>query len=90
MPPLANGLAAVLGVGLNVTTETFPAHIADTATSLRQAGVDATPDRVLGDLLPALSRWLEAPPDAILAAWRARCAQGRTRPVVRPRGNRRA
>ena len=35
------------------------------------AVVDATPDSVLGDFLSALSRWLEAPPDAILAAWRA-------------------
>ena len=29
---------AVLGIGLNVTTDSFPAELADTATSLRLAG----------------------------------------------------
>jgi BirA family biotin operon repressor/biotin-[acetyl-CoA-carboxylase] ligase len=65
---------AVLGVGLNVTTESFPSEIADTATSLRLAGVSATPADVLDDLLASLSRWLTAPPDAVLAAWRSRDA----------------
>jgi BirA family biotin operon repressor/biotin-[acetyl-CoA-carboxylase] ligase len=65
---------AVLGVGLNVTTETLPSEIADTATSLRLAGVPATPAGVLDDLLASLSRWLSAPPDAVLAAWRSRDA----------------
>jgi BirA family transcriptional regulator, biotin operon repressor / biotin---[acetyl-CoA-carboxylase] ligase len=65
---------AVLGVGLNVTTKSFPADIADTATSLALAGVSATPESVLADLLPALSRWLDAPDDEVLSAWRARDA----------------
>lgn len=65
---------AVLGVGLNVTTDAFPPEIADTATSLRLAGVSATPESVLDELLPSLSRWLAARPDAVLAAWRSRDA----------------
>ena len=42
---------AVLGVGLNVSTEGFPAELAGSATSLRLAGVDATPEQVLDDLV---------------------------------------
>jgi BirA family biotin operon repressor/biotin-[acetyl-CoA-carboxylase] ligase len=65
---------AVLGVGVNVTTESFPADIVDTATSLGLAGVSATPESVLAELLPALSRWLDAPDDEVLSAWRSRDA----------------
>ena len=65
---------AVLGVGVNVTTESFPADIADTDTSLALAGVSATPESVLTDLLPALSRWLDAPDEKVLSAWRSRDA----------------
>jgi BirA family biotin operon repressor/biotin-[acetyl-CoA-carboxylase] ligase len=65
---------AVLGVGLNVTTESFPAELADTATSLALAGVSATPESVLAGLLPALARWLDAPDDDVLSAWRSRDA----------------
>jgi BirA family biotin operon repressor/biotin-[acetyl-CoA-carboxylase] ligase len=64
----------VLGVGLNVTTDTFPPDLADIATSLRLAGVEATPASVLDELIRALSRWLGAPPESVLAAWRARDA----------------
>ena len=63
---------AVLGIGLNVTTDAFPAELADTATSLRLAGVDHTPESMLKELVAALSRWLGAPPDSVLAAWRER------------------
>jgi BirA family transcriptional regulator, biotin operon repressor / biotin---[acetyl-CoA-carboxylase] ligase len=65
---------AVLGVGVNVTTESFPADIADTATSLGLAGVSATPESVLADLLPGLARWLDAPDEKVLSAWRSRDA----------------
>jgi BirA family biotin operon repressor/biotin-[acetyl-CoA-carboxylase] ligase len=65
---------AVLGIGLNVTTESFPPELADTATSLHLAGVDSTPDRLLVDLLSVLPRWLDAPPGEVLAAWRSRDA----------------
>jgi BirA family biotin operon repressor/biotin-[acetyl-CoA-carboxylase] ligase len=65
---------AVLGIGLNVTTESFPAELADSATSLRLAGIETTPERLLPDLLASLSRWLCAPPESVLAAWRDRDA----------------
>jgi BirA family transcriptional regulator, biotin operon repressor / biotin---[acetyl-CoA-carboxylase] ligase len=62
---------AVLGVGLNVGTERFPAELEETATSLRLAGVETTVARVLDDLLRSLSRWLGAPPGRVLEAWRS-------------------
>jgi BirA family transcriptional regulator, biotin operon repressor / biotin---[acetyl-CoA-carboxylase] ligase len=65
---------AVLGVGLNVTTESFPPELAETATSLKLAGVETTPDQVLERLLASLAEWLGAPREAVLAAWRDRDA----------------
>jgi BirA family biotin operon repressor/biotin-[acetyl-CoA-carboxylase] ligase len=65
---------AVLGIGLNVTTESFPAELAETATSLRQAGVDTTPEDLLPGLLRSLEDWLAAPPQGVLEAWRERDA----------------
>jgi BirA family transcriptional regulator, biotin operon repressor / biotin---[acetyl-CoA-carboxylase] ligase len=65
---------AVLGIGLNVTTHSFPEELAETATSLRLAGVDVTPAQVLDDLLASLFKWLSAPRDSVLAAWRSRDA----------------
>jgi len=65
---------AVVGVGVNVTTREFPPELVETATSLRLAGVPATPESVLADLLESLTEWLSAPPDAVLAAWRSRDA----------------
>ena len=62
---------AVLGIGLNVRTESFPDELAETATSLRLAGVETTPARVLDDVLASLSRWLGAPPARVLEAWRS-------------------
>jgi BirA family transcriptional regulator, biotin operon repressor / biotin---[acetyl-CoA-carboxylase] ligase len=65
---------AVLGIGLNVTTESFPDELAETATSLRLAGVETDVEPVLADVLAALERWLEAPTSDVLAAWRERDA----------------
>jgi len=65
---------AVLGIGLNVTTKEFPPELAETATSLHLAGIDAGRDQVLAELLRSLSEWLGAPPDAVLSAWRSRDA----------------
>jgi BirA family transcriptional regulator, biotin operon repressor / biotin---[acetyl-CoA-carboxylase] ligase len=64
----------VLGIGLNVTTESFPGELAETATSLRLVGVDVAPEAVLHDLLRSLDHWLRAPPGSVLAAWRSRDA----------------
>jgi BirA family biotin operon repressor/biotin-[acetyl-CoA-carboxylase] ligase len=65
---------AVLGIGLNVTTDGFPPDLADIATSLRMAGIDTTTEAVLADLLPTLDRRLSDPPATVLDAWRDRDA----------------
>jgi BirA family transcriptional regulator, biotin operon repressor / biotin---[acetyl-CoA-carboxylase] ligase len=65
---------AVLGIGVNVTTDVFPTELADSATSLRLAGYETTTAAVLDDLIDALSSWIDAPPDSVLAAWRERDA----------------
>jgi BirA family transcriptional regulator, biotin operon repressor / biotin---[acetyl-CoA-carboxylase] ligase len=65
---------AVLGIGLNVTTETFPPELTETATSLRLAGVETDVERVLADVLAALEEWLATPTAEVLAAWRDRDA----------------
>ncbi len=62
---------AVLGIGVNVTTDAFPPELAESATSLRLAGVSSDPAGVLDALLDSLSRWLRAPSDAVLDAWRS-------------------
>ena len=55
---------AVLGIGLNVTTESFPPELAEIATSLRLAGHETTPAALLPDLVAALDRWIGAPPES--------------------------
>jgi BirA family transcriptional regulator, biotin operon repressor / biotin---[acetyl-CoA-carboxylase] ligase len=65
---------AVLGIGLNVTTDAFREELAETATSLRLAGMETTPEQVLAGLLAALSEWLGAPRDSVLPAWRSKDA----------------
>jgi BirA family biotin operon repressor/biotin-[acetyl-CoA-carboxylase] ligase len=65
---------AVLGVGLNVTTEEFPGELAGQATSLALAGVSATTASVLAALLESFERWLPAPSTRVFEEWRARDA----------------
>jgi BirA family biotin operon repressor/biotin-[acetyl-CoA-carboxylase] ligase len=65
---------AVLGVGLNVGTERFPAGLAETATSLRLAGIDDDTEAVLAAMVRSLDAWLGAPPAHVLEAWRERDA----------------
>jgi BirA family transcriptional regulator, biotin operon repressor / biotin---[acetyl-CoA-carboxylase] ligase len=65
---------AVLGIGLNVTTEEFPPELAGAATSLRLEGVDTDPESVLSELTAALDRRLEDGRSELLAAWRERDA----------------
>ena len=64
----------MLGVGLNVTTKSFPPELAEMATSLRLAGSETTPAQMLTSLLTSLTKWLTATPDAVLTAWRERDA----------------
>jgi BirA family transcriptional regulator, biotin operon repressor / biotin---[acetyl-CoA-carboxylase] ligase len=65
---------AVVGIGLNVTTESFPPELAELATSLRLAGVELDTESVLAALLVSLDEWLEAPAGAVLGAWSERDA----------------
>jgi BirA family biotin operon repressor/biotin-[acetyl-CoA-carboxylase] ligase len=62
---------AVLGLGINVTTERFPAELAESATSLRLAGVEADPDALLASIVRSLDAWLGAPPARVFEAWRS-------------------
>jgi BirA family biotin operon repressor/biotin-[acetyl-CoA-carboxylase] ligase len=65
---------AVVGIGLNVTTESFPPELTELATSLRLAGVELDTESVLAALLVSLDEWLEAPAGAVLGAWSERDA----------------
>jgi BirA family transcriptional regulator, biotin operon repressor / biotin---[acetyl-CoA-carboxylase] ligase len=76
---------AVLGIGLNVTTESFGPELEQTATSLRLAGVETDVESVIRALLRSLDRRLGASAKEILAAWRGRDAL-RGRPVRWPAG----
>jgi BirA family biotin operon repressor/biotin-[acetyl-CoA-carboxylase] ligase len=65
---------AVLGIGLNVSTEEFPSELASSATSLRLAGIDLGTEEMLDRLLAALRRHLSLDPASVLADWRSRDA----------------
>jgi BirA family biotin operon repressor/biotin-[acetyl-CoA-carboxylase] ligase len=65
---------AVVGIGVNVTTPDFPPELAETATSLRLAGIQDDPESVLASVLRSLDEWLGAPPARVLDAWRERDA----------------
>lgn len=66
---------AVLGIGLNVSTPSFPDELAETATSLvLSAGSAPSRDEVLEAVLSSLDRLLAAQPADVLAAWRERDA----------------
>ena len=57
---------AVLGIGLNVSTERFPDELAELATSLRLSGIEETTEAVLAGLLRSLDEWLAAPSARVL------------------------
>jgi len=66
---------AVLGIGLNVTTRSFPEELAGIATSLALAsGAPPSRDKVLDALVASLDRLLTADAADVLAAWRERDA----------------
>ncbi len=65
---------AVLGIGLNVSTRSFPGELAEIATSLALAGLSLSREEVLGTLLGSLGRWLTAEAADVLGAWRERDA----------------
>jgi len=70
---------AVLGIGVNVAVraEDLPVELGDRAGSMDRRVAEIP--RILDDLLAELERWLTAPAELVLGAWRARDALlGRT------------
>jgi BirA family biotin operon repressor/biotin-[acetyl-CoA-carboxylase] ligase len=67
---------AVLGIGLNVdiAEDQFPPELRGTATSLLIADGARPLEEVLERLVDALGRWVGAPADDVLTAWRERDA----------------
>jgi BirA family transcriptional regulator, biotin operon repressor / biotin---[acetyl-CoA-carboxylase] ligase len=63
---------AVLGIGLNVTTDELPAELR--ATSLRLEGSALAAEEALAAVVSALRLWLPRPAPDVLAAWRSRDA----------------
>ena len=63
---------AVLGIGLNVATEEFPAELS--ATSLLLEGAPLSPEEALAAVVSTLGDWLPRPATEVLAAWRSRDA----------------
>lgn len=81
------GRAVVLGMGVNLTSDAYPAEIAASATSVAEASARA-PERetLLAVLVQALSRWyslLHEPDGAekIVAAWSSRSSYASGKPV---------
>lgn len=62
----------VLGIGVNVAVRAFPGELAGRAASLGRPPADVEP--FLAGLLERAERWLAAPADEVLGAWRARDA----------------
>ena len=73
-----DGRAVVLGIGINLTNQAFPADLANVATSVaNESGRTAEREAILSALLQALARWyslLQEPDGAekIAAAWASR------------------
>ena len=73
-----NGRAVVLGIGINLTQNAFPADLANVATSVSETtGRPPERETILSALLAALSRWyalLNEPGgrEKIVAAWSSR------------------
>jgi BirA family transcriptional regulator, biotin operon repressor / biotin---[acetyl-CoA-carboxylase] ligase len=66
---------AVIGIGLNVAVREFPEELSEIATSLALAGApEADVELALTTLLERLDRWLGAPSDDAIEAWRERDA----------------
>jgi len=81
------GRAVVVGIGINLTAEAYPADIAGLATSVAEASGRA-PERetLLAALVRALSRWYSLLHEAdgaerIVAAWTSRSSYASGKPV---------
>ena len=72
------GRAVIVGIGINLTADAYPAELAEVATSVAEAsGRTSERETLLAALLRALSRWysllheIDGPPK-IVAAWTSR------------------
>lgn len=65
---------AVLGIGLNVATRSFPDELSEIATSLALEGASVSREEVLVSLLASFDRLLAAPSSEVLEQWRQRDA----------------
>jgi BirA family transcriptional regulator, biotin operon repressor / biotin---[acetyl-CoA-carboxylase] ligase len=65
---------AVLGIGLNVATRSFPDELSEIATSLALEGLSTSREEVFRSLLGSLDRLLVADAADVLAAWQERDA----------------
>ena len=65
---------AVLGIGLNVATRSFPDELSEIATSLALEGASVSREEVLETLLASLDRLLATDAADVLATWRERDA----------------
>ncbi len=87
------GRAVVLGIGINLTQNAFPAELANTATSVSEAtGLQPDREKILAALAQALSHWyaLLNEPDGnetIVAAWSSRSSYATGRLVQVSNGN---
>jgi BirA family biotin operon repressor/biotin-[acetyl-CoA-carboxylase] ligase len=63
---------AVLGIGVNVAVRELPEELRETAASLGRTPADIEP--FLAALLAGLERWIDAPAQEVLDAWRSRDA----------------
>lgn len=87
---------AIVGIGVNVRQQSFPAELADKAVSLWQVCGEELPRAVLaGAIINELNRmlrvegWLENPPESALAQLRERsCTIGRRVTVTGPAASR--
>ena len=81
------GRAVVLGMGINLTSDAYPAEIAAAATSVAEvSGRTAERESLLAALVQALPRWyslLHEPDGAekIVAAWSSRSSYASGKPV---------
>ena len=81
------GRAVIVGIGINLTADAYPAELADVATSVADTS-GRVPERetLLAALLRALSRWysllheIDGPPK-IVAAWTSRSSYASGKPV---------
>ncbi|MFN2529755.1 MAG: biotin--[acetyl-CoA-carboxylase] ligase [Pyrinomonadaceae bacterium] len=72
------GRAAVVGIGINLTSEAFPGELAHTATSVAEAsGRNPRRNHLLDVLIEAIDRWYavlqnEGGPDMLIQQWMQR------------------